>query len=344
MRLTALGVIAITSTMTFACTMTETRAPAGGSEPTSAKPSDLGAWRSKLALTKRKAASASKLTKLSGPKSGAPGPMRVRSGGAAGGAGGAGGTCGLATGDATCDACLGASCCAPNAACVGNADCTALVTCMDACRDDACFGTCLSAHPTGAGLLDTLSSCVETSCSAACGGPSSPPSGSACGFASGDATCDTCLDTSCCGAANACLADADCTALLDCAEPCADDACFSACEAAHPTGATKLGALSTCATTTCGSACGAPPSGPAPGSCGLTSGAPTCDACLDASCCGETTACLGDADCVALVRCYGTCADGACAAACDAAHPGGATKLTAVYTCAQTSCAATCGL
>ena len=135
------------------------------------------------------------------------------------------------------------------------------------------------------------------------------------------------------------------TALIDCAQTCSDSACEAACESAHPTGTTKMTALSTCANTACGATCGGPPSGPGPGpaSCGLTSGVATCDTCLDASCCAPTSACLADPDCTAIVGCYDACSDAACAAACDAAHPTGSSKLTAVFTCLQTSCASTCG-
>jgi hypothetical protein len=351
MKIRILGVLAVTSTMTLACTTTEietTTAEPGRSEPTSpaASPTPRDSWRSKLALSKtRTGANAAAIAALSGKPGGHATPF-LRSGA------GPAGACGLATGDPTCDTCLDTSCCAENQACVSNADCSALLACGDACRDDACISACMTAHPTGATLLGTLSTCVEGSCGAACGGPSSPSTPSACGFGSGDPTCDACLDTSCCGDANACLGDADCIALLECAEPCRDNACVSACEAAHPSGTAKITALSTCAGTACGAACGGPPSGPggpggpapAPGSCGLTSGEATCDTCLDTSCCAQTTTCIGDADCVAVIRCYDACSDSACAAACDAAHPGGSAHLTGVFTCAQASCTAACGL
>jgi hypothetical protein len=335
-----LGVIAITSTLTFACSSTSTTDPKN-TGPASSTPDPADSWKSKLALS-RPGGSAAVISALS-KHGGATGtPKKVLSGGS-------GGSCGLASGDPTCDTCIDASCCAENTACVSDADCAALVACGDACRDDACISACMSAHPSGATKLDTLSSCVQTSCSSACGGPPpGGPPGSACGFGSGDATCDTCLDTNCCGDANACLADADCTALIDCAQSCADDACISACEAAHPGGTAKINALSTCADTTCGSACSGPSSGPGgpggPATCGLTSGDATCDACLDGSCCAPTTTCIGDAECVALVRCYDGCADAACASACDAAHPTATPEIDAVVTCVQTSCSAACGL
>jgi hypothetical protein len=108
-----------------------------------------------------------------------------------------------------------------------------------------------------------------------------------------------------------------------------------------------ISALSTCASTACGAACGGAPgsdAGPGPGpGCGLTSGNATCDACLDGSCCAQTSTCLGDAECVALVSCYDACSDDACLTACDAAHPTGSAELGAVFSCLQTSCATVCG-
>lgn len=341
MRPIAWGVIAITSMLTFACTTTTTT-ETGGADPPSTKPSDPApSWRSRLALS-RAGTKASSLGAIS-RRLGTGAPAKLGGAHKLSGGGGAG-SCGLTSGDPTCDTCLDTSCCAENTACVSNADCSALLACGDACTDETCISACMTAHPTGAALLDTLGTCVSNSCATACGGGGPPPPTSACGFGSGDVTCDTCLDTSCCGDANACLGDADCTALIDCVSRCSDAACESACEAAHPAGTTKLTTLATCANVTCGAACGGGgPGGGGPGSCGLTSGNATCDTCLDTSCCAQTTTCLGDADCVALINCYDACTDAVCASACDAAHSTGATKIDAVAVCAQNSCAATCG-
>jgi hypothetical protein len=159
MRTTILGVIAITSTMTFACTMTETvtrtESESAKTEPSVVKPTDVG-FKSKLAVAK------SKITSLVAKRATTTtGKLGVRSGGSA---------CGLSTGDTTCDSCLDGSCCTENKACVADADCTALIACGNACTDDACLAGCFSAHPTGVAILETLSTCVETSCSSACGG------------------------------------------------------------------------------------------------------------------------------------------------------------------------------
>ena len=144
MKAKILGVIAITSTMSLACTMTETRTTeAQSTDPASSKPAEKpadGAWRSKLVLS-RPGGNAAAIAALSAKVGAAPSrrALKTRSGGG-------GASCGLASGDATCDTCLDTSCCAENTACVSNADCTALVTCGDACRDDACLSACMSAH------------------------------------------------------------------------------------------------------------------------------------------------------------------------------------------------------
>src|SRR5262245_57395478 len=101
MRPMTLGVIAITSTLTFACTMTETTTAENQPPASTAAPQS---WRTKLAISKR-VHNSSALGVLDRKKVPA-GPGNLKSGGA----------CGLSTGDATCDTCLDASCCAQNTA------------------------------------------------------------------------------------------------------------------------------------------------------------------------------------------------------------------------------------
>lgn len=282
-----------------------------------------------------------------GPKSGGTGmPGSIR-------AGGAPGTCGFTSGDATCDSCITSTCCTEGAACTADADCNALVTCFDGCRDEACFSTCQSAHAAGSAKLDTFMSCVDTSCSTDCGGPPDgpppgPPGGGVCGgITSGDPTCDVCLDTTCCGDITACIDDVECRDFMSCLEGCTDTKCETACQVAHPAGATELSALSTCVTTSCAVLCGGPspppppPSG-SPASCGLASGLATCDACIDTACCAQSSACVGDADCTAFIGCLNGCGDEVCANACAAAHATGAAKLGDVVTCLESSCGPSC--
>ncbi len=155
------GVIAITSTLLFACTMTETttttsRRPSQDDDPAAVQ-------RLKLALSKRASAKQSVVAALGGAKGKTKG-MKTLSNGA-----GRPGACGLSTGDATCDACLDGSCCAPTTTCLGNPDCVDLVTCYNGCATEACLTACDAAHPTGQADLGAVFSCVQTSCTTACG-------------------------------------------------------------------------------------------------------------------------------------------------------------------------------
>ncbi len=71
-------------------------------------------------------------------------------------------------------------------------------------------------------------------------------------------------------------------------------------------------------------------------SCGLTTGDPTCDACIDANCCAEATACADDPDCVSCLEenpiCdtsqtatdFEDCLETSCAVECSGSGTGGA--------------------
>ncbi|HEX3772720.1 MAG TPA: hypothetical protein VHV30_17695 [Polyangiaceae bacterium] len=79
------------------------------------------------------------------------------------------------------------------------------------------------------------------------------------------------------------------------------------------------------------------------GTCGgLQSSDPTCETCLQTSCCDEGTTCGNDATCVTLFNCVAQCADDACAQDCEAANPAGMTDFEAVETCGTTSCQTQC--
>ncbi len=82
----------------------------------------------------------------------------------------------LSTGIASCDSCLEKSCCASENACGQSRECLSLITCMDACGESpdagpdptSCFNACANQYPAGANVLNSLDSCVETSCASAC--------------------------------------------------------------------------------------------------------------------------------------------------------------------------------
>jgi hypothetical protein len=87
--------------------------------------------------------------------------------------------------------------------------------------------------------------------------PTSPPP-PPCGLLY-DATipaCEACFEEGCCDTGKACLADADCLAVLVCLEGCGTDtSCGKQCAAAHKAGTTTLRAALTCAQAACAAAC-----------------------------------------------------------------------------------------
>ncbi len=81
----------------------------------------------------------------------------------------------LGTGLATCDTCLGASCCSEDQACGNDQACLAFIGCMDNCiptdggpPDQQCYSDCQTTYPNGANELDMLDTCMQTSCMTDC--------------------------------------------------------------------------------------------------------------------------------------------------------------------------------
>lgn len=73
------------------------------------------------------------------------------------------------TGDATCDACLEASCCAEVETCMQNAECVALEQCADECKgDQTCVKGCVTDHPNGKDDLLAVGQCIDASCKTEC--------------------------------------------------------------------------------------------------------------------------------------------------------------------------------
>ncbi|MBX3189781.1 MAG: hypothetical protein KF819_22340 [Labilithrix sp.] len=71
----------------------------------------------------------------------------------------------------------------------------------------------------------------------------------------GSAQCDACVTKNCCAQNAACSASSECLAILDCFEGCTSNACYTACENAHPTGKAAEQAFYGCIQPTCNSAC-----------------------------------------------------------------------------------------
>lgn len=75
--------------------------------------------------------------------------------------------------------------------------------------------------------------------------------------------CDTCTKEKCCSEILTCDKSADCKALQDCLEPCAqdDDLCILTCIAAHEGGSDKLQDVGQCAQSKCKAECPPPDAG-----------------------------------------------------------------------------------
>jgi hypothetical protein len=93
-------------------------------------------------------------------------------------------------------------------------------------------------------------------CDNACTGSLTCSNGKCVGSAE---ACDSCTQdaaaTTCASQASACNADAECTALLQCAANCATQACVNTCVQQHPNGQSKAVALQQCLRNACSSVC-----------------------------------------------------------------------------------------
>ena len=82
----------------------------------------------------------------------------------------------LPTGMASCDSCLGSSCCAEDETCGNDQDCIGFVGCVNNCfntvdggLDQNCESTCEADYPNGVGELSNLDTCMQNSCATECG-------------------------------------------------------------------------------------------------------------------------------------------------------------------------------
>jgi hypothetical protein len=110
---------------------------------------------------------------------------------ASGGSGGPGPvTCDGATSTDACGACVYGACCSQLEACVGDSDCSALLTCTDGCSGSStCESSCMQSYPAGATLFDDVATCESQSCTSACSAPSasSQPAATGCSTDGSDA-------------------------------------------------------------------------------------------------------------------------------------------------------------
>jgi len=133
----------------------------------------------------------------------------------------------------TCDECFtgatsgSGACTAQVNACFANADCDALVSCIDPCVTQPCVQGCITAHPSGYTLYRAIYDCVcTTACTTAC---------------AGDALCTR-------GQGEPCSTGTDCDSGFCADGVCCSETCLGQCEACDRAGSIGL----------CGAVVGAP--------------------------------------------------------------------------------------
>ncbi|MFO0548378.1 MAG: hypothetical protein U0271_08330 [Polyangiaceae bacterium] len=72
--------------------------------------------------------------------------------------------------DATCKTCLETDCCTAGTTCGEDAECFALMTCVEGCADETCAQSCKAQHPAASAKYAELDTCRTTTCASACGG------------------------------------------------------------------------------------------------------------------------------------------------------------------------------
>lgn len=167
--------------------------------------------------------------------------------GQGGNGGGGGGSSSCASLGDVCTDCLYANCNQTYCGCFDNQECVLLVNCLQGCQgDQACQQTCMNDHPAGVTDALLVSDCTAISCDAECPGAGQdlPP-------------CQECLFTMCETEIDACFANPDCFALLECVQNCpmGDQACQQQCASQHIGGIALAQAVLSCGNTNCGAQC-----------------------------------------------------------------------------------------
>lgn len=120
--------------------------------------------------------------------------------------------------------------------------------CTQACapNDAACNQTCLSNNSSAISEAALLNDCAATSCNGMCAGAAALDG------------CSKCLFTSCSGAMNTCVANAECAAILTCAQGCdpSDSFCQFSCYSDHPDGQSAADDVTNCLQNSCSGQCG----------------------------------------------------------------------------------------
>jgi hypothetical protein len=169
-------------------------------------------------------------------------------GGATGGQGGAGGAQEVCpgAGDA-CTGCLSEQCADVYCGCYNEIHCGGYLQCLGTCMqgDTACYQNCATVHEPGLSAAILTADCAATTCDASCS------------FGQPLSGCQKCLYTACAPQMNACIADPECTALIQCLQTCTpgDMPCIQACIAQHPDGLPEAQDVRDCRIDNCDGAC-----------------------------------------------------------------------------------------
>lgn len=192
----------------------------------------------------------------SGASAGASGVSGVENG--AGTQGGAAGSGSLSTEceaspafPPACNECFQSNCQQPCVDMQNHPEAKAVEACLQACADDACIDTCVSAHPTYSAAVESFFACMEEKCCETCTCCVCEP----CSISTGDDECDACIYGAC---LDACVnvEVLGFTAYAECHSECEHDACREECDLTHPEVATALNELWECAQTACSTVCG----------------------------------------------------------------------------------------
>lgn len=144
-----------------------------------------------------------------------------------------------------CTICESTTCPAEYCGCYDNGSCLLLAQCVAGCAvdDTACAQACWTQYPDGISDGALLTHCAATLCAEACGRyvPLTP--------------CQLCLYTECAEAMNVCIANPECTALLQCLDACEAPGCENTCYIAHPDGLADSGPVGRCAQEACVTQC-----------------------------------------------------------------------------------------
>lgn len=166
-----------------------------------------------------------------------------------------------------CKSCLDTKCKTQVDQCNANSECVALSNCLKSCKSNDCMQKCLMDHQDGYPYLQSLSSCAAQNCANECkedkdkgtpdtGDNGGNTSGNTGGNTGGDNSCKTCMQTKCSSQLNQCAANPECVALIQCIDPCNDDACVQNCAQQHPNGVSDVNNIVQCVQTNCSAECG----------------------------------------------------------------------------------------